>query len=178
MMDLVILGIFAFWIGKNFDGFDLDFSQNQDSTTEEPSENIPAKFTEWTMIREQPNRYGTTCSLWERQYRQGDVILWSQYQIRVDGQVFRSGYRDEQEALAEWEKTVRPYRDGELEDLKEIDAQKNFQVHTMYSPKGQAVTVTTYEQHLEYESLGYTHEKPPAQPLTYEDYSSSKGGVF
>ncbi len=176
MMDLVILGIFAFWIGKNFDGFDFDFSQNQDSTTENPPENVPAKFTDWTMIREPPNRYGTPCSLWERFYKQGDVILFSQYQIRQNGKVFRSGYRDEEEALAEFEKTVRPYREGELEEDLELDAQKNFQVHTMYSPKGVAVTVTTYEQHLEYESLGYTHEPPPT--MTFEDYSSSKGGAL
>lgn len=177
MMDLVILGIFAFWVGKNFDGFDLDFSQNQDSTTENPPENVPAKFTDWAMIREQLDRFGTTCSLWERQYKQGDEILWNQYQIRVDGQVFRSGYRDEEEALAEFEKTVRPFRDGELEEAKELDARKNFKVHTMYSPKGQAVTVRSYEEHLEYESMGYTHDKPTNSQFL--DYStSSKGGVF
>ena len=45
MMDLVILGIFAFWIGKNFEGFDFDFSQNQDSTTENPPKIVPTRFT-------------------------------------------------------------------------------------------------------------------------------------
>jgi hypothetical protein len=154
MMDLVILGIFAFWIGKNFDGFDLDFSQNQDSTTENPPENLPAKFTEWTMIREQLNRFGSTCSLWKRQYKQGKEVLFSQYQIRVEERVLRSGYRDEEEALAEFEKTVRPYRDGELEDLQELQEEKDLQ----NSPQKE--------------------EREPAQPLTFEDYTSSKGGVF
>lgn len=156
-MDLVILGIFAFWIGKNFDGFDFDFSQNQDSTTENPPENVPAKFTEWNMIREQTDRFGTTCSLWERQYRQGDEVLFTQYQIRKAGQVFRSGYRSEEEALAEFEKTVRPYRDGELEDLQEKQKEKDRQ---------------------DEESSSQNQEKEPAQPLTFEDFQKSKGGAF
>lgn len=157
MMDLVILGIFAFWIGRNFDGFDLDFSQNQDFTTENPPENVPTKFTDWNMIREQNDRFGTLCSLWERQYRQGDVILFTQYQIRKAGQVFRSGYRSEEEALAEFEKTVRPYNEGELEDLQEKQREKDRQDASQNQEK---------------------QDKTPAQLFTYEDYSSSKGGAF
>tara|TARA_R100001163_G_C4996242_1_gene147011 strand:- start:34 stop:648 length:615 start_codon:yes stop_codon:yes gene_type:complete len=42
-----------------------------------------------------------------------------------------------------------------------ITDESNFQTHLMYDPvTGKAVRVTTYEEHLRYESLGYTHEDP------------------
>jgi len=184
MMDLVILGVFAFWLGKNFDGFDFDFSQNQDGELEPTQNQDPARFTEWEQMRKEvdPKYPADTYSLWARKYMQmqdgQEVVLFEQYQIRKNGNVFRSGYRDLSEAVSQLDKMIRPRTPEEQARIDEAAAQKNFKVHTMYSPKGLAVTVTTYEQHLEYQSLGYTHEKPPAQPMTFEDYSSSKGGAF
>tara|TARA_Y100001973_G_C5198640_1_gene336050 strand:+ start:2430 stop:2894 length:465 start_codon:yes stop_codon:yes gene_type:complete len=121
MMDLVLVGLFALWLGRNME---FDFSQNRPITPELPPETIPAKFTEWSLVREQNDRFGIPCSLWKRQYKQGEEVLFEQFQIRRDGQVLRSGYRNEEEAFAEFEKTVRPFRDGELEDLEEKARQK------------------------------------------------------
>lgn len=129
MIDLVLVGLFALWLGRNMD---FDFSQNPPITPELPPElppeNVPYRLTEWSLVREQNDRFGVPCSLWKRRYEkvspEGVEILFEQFQIRRDGQVLRSGYRDEEEAFAEFEKTVRPFREGELEDLEEKARQK------------------------------------------------------
>ena len=61
MMDLVILGIFAFWIGKNFDGFDLDFSQNPQKPKPIPYENpdkpkLPSDNEKWVVLDSFPSQ--------------------------------------------------------------------------------------------------------------------------
>jgi len=154
MMDLVILGIFAFWVGRNFDGFDFDFSQNQDNGGENPPETIPANFTDWIKIKEQNDRFGDPCSIWEREYKQGDVVIWKQYQIRRNNQVVRSGYRSEEEVLIAFTNVVRPFREGELEEMEEKQREK------------------------EEANQPQEEEREPAQPLTFEDYQKTRSGVF
>ena len=136
-MDLVLVGLFALWLGRNMD---FDFSQNPPITPELPPElppeNVPYRLTEWSLVREQNDRFGTPCSLWKRQYKQGDTVLFEQFQIRKNNEVFRSGYRDEGEAFAEFEKTVRPFREGELEDLEERAREKEEEMNpTPEEPK-------------------------------------------
>jgi len=160
MMDLVILGVFAFWLGKNFDGFDLDFSQNQDGELEPNQNQDPARFTEWEERRKQidPKYPADTYSLWARKYMQiqdgQDIVLFEQYQIRKNGTVFRSGYRDLAEAISQFDEMVRPRTPEEQARFDEIAAAKEAE-----------------------NSQNQEKERPPSQPL-FEDYSASKGGVF
>ena len=180
MMDLVILGLAAFFFGRHFDQLDLDFSQNQENPDEESPSTIPAKFTEWTLVQEAQDAKsdGTvTYSLYERRYVQGDRLLFTQYKIEKNGSLFRSGYRDYPTAIEEFNEMIRPRTPEEQAQFEETLARKNFKVHTMYSPRGQAVTVTSYDQHLALESQGYTHE-PPANTMNLIDRGRQKGGVM
>jgi len=183
MMDLIVLGIFAFWIGKNLDGFDFDFTQNQDEDLDTPTNQDPSRFTEWEKRRQEidpkyPPR--TVYSLWARQYKQihhgQDVILFEQFQIKKNEEVFRTGYNNLKEALEQYEEMIRPRTPQEQKELEEINARKNFEVHNMYSPKGIEVEVTSYEQHLELEALGYTVSPPTL--FKGVDNLPSKGGAL
>ncbi len=161
MMDLVILGVFAFWLGKNFDGFDFDFSQNQEEELEPTQNQDPARFTEWEKRRQEvdPKYPADTYSLWARQYKQiqegQDVVLFEQYQIRKNDSVFRSGYRDLSEAVSQYEEMIRPRTAEEQARFDEIAAAKEAE-----------------------NSQNQEKERPPAQPLTFDDYSKSRGGAF
>lgn len=95
MMDLVLLGLFAFWLGKNIDGFDFDFSQNPQEL--EPTlEQDPAVWSNWVVLREEVDaKYpDTTYRLEKRTYSQNQsgelVILITQYRILENGEVFRT----------------------------------------------------------------------------------------
>tara|TARA_R100000353_G_C6483826_1_gene189930 strand:+ start:229 stop:699 length:471 start_codon:yes stop_codon:yes gene_type:complete len=156
MMDLVILALAAFYFGRHFDQLDFDFSQNQENSEDELPDTIPAKFTEWTLMQEANDaKYPTdTYSLYERKYVQGDVILFTQYKIEKNGSVFRSGYREYEEAAAVYEDSIRPRTPEEQARFDEIAAAKE-------------------------QETSQNQEKPAFQnPIDLSDRSRQSGGVM
>ena len=122
MMDLVILGLFAFWVGKNLDSF--DFSQNPQEPTQD-KEN--AAFTNWVLVREQVDAksqgnviYRLESRTWSDDGGRGEV-LFTQYRILKNGEVFRSYGSDSslEEAQAAFNEMVRPRTEEEQEAFEE-----------------------------------------------------------
>tara|TARA_R100000353_G_scaffold175264_1_gene145156 strand:+ start:1202 stop:1705 length:504 start_codon:yes stop_codon:yes gene_type:complete len=139
MMDLVLLGLFAFWLGKNIDGFDFDFSQNQEEPRQD-KEN--AAFSEWVLIREQEDAksqgtitYRLESRNWVDDGGRGEV-LWTQYRILKNGEVFRRYSSDSslEEVEAAFNEMVRPRTEEEqqafderLREKEEANASQNQQ---------------------------------------------------
>tara|TARA_R100000388_G_scaffold94502_1_gene81973 strand:- start:3068 stop:3562 length:495 start_codon:yes stop_codon:yes gene_type:complete len=124
LIDLVILGLAAFYLGRNFDSFDFDFSQNQDLPEDEPQGTEQAKFTEFMIQQQGRDRFGRTVVIMVRQYVQNGEVLFNQYQIKIDGKVYRSGYQNYDEAFEEYQKLIRPESPQEKARRERKEAQK------------------------------------------------------
>jgi len=179
MMDLVIIGLFAFWVGRNLDSFDFDFSQNpqqptsqnpQQPTSQTPQEDItPWTFTDWSLVREQVDAKSQGMVVYRLEKSDAvqntgadkGKVLWTLYRILKNGDLFRS-YSSNNDSLeqinAEFDEMVRPRTEAEQAEFEERQREKE-----EYNA----------EQNKEKER---EREQTPSQSLN--DPIRSKGGVM
>ena len=89
------------------------------------------------MIQEaQDAKYPTdTVSLYVRSYVQGNETIFEQFKIERNGSVVRSGYRDYNTALAEFQELIRPRTPEEQARFDEVAAAKETADAAVEQPK-------------------------------------------
>ena len=58
-----------------------------------------------------------------------------------------------------------------------VNTTPKFEPHFMYDSQGVGYRANTYEDHLKYQDLGYTHDKPIKPQMTRE-YSGGEGSTI
>tara|TARA_R100000908_G_scaffold65323_1_gene54294 strand:- start:1865 stop:2449 length:585 start_codon:yes stop_codon:yes gene_type:complete len=194
MIDLVILGIFAFWMGRNFDGFDLDFSQNQDSTPSDTGNGLPTYAggrPQWQVLENglvaTNDDTGVVYSAHKVQrisYKDDEIIESN----TVRGVVFADGkykkglfFQPARISLgvgqpAEFSMMIV---DNQVRKLALTQAQKDEQERLRLEEQARiAEEKRLLEEANKEKEVEEKRKEEPTYPLTYEDYTSSKGGVF
>tara|TARA_R110001606_G_scaffold384189_1_gene546914 strand:- start:439 stop:1002 length:564 start_codon:yes stop_codon:yes gene_type:complete len=187
MMDLVILGIFAFWIGKNFDGF--DFLQNQDSTPSDTGNGLPTYAggrTQWEVVENglvaTNDDTGVVYSAHKVQkimYKDDEIIESNTFRgvVFADGK-YKQGLFFQPVYASMGVGEPRVFQMFVVDNAVRILALSQAQKDETERLRLEEQARIAEEKRLQEEASQERNEEETAYPLTYEDYTSSKGGAF